>query len=221
MKHSSRLTRKQWESLATGVHQLCRAYWGPSAELCGELLDGSFLQPFTAIAASMETGTDSDLAGLRAYLNNFSDPEALSAHLEEGYVRLFVYARGGVAAPLYASCYEDEKNPQLMGAAAVRMQKLLSDLKIHVSDDVREPPDHLSIQLEVLYFLLTQQCEPAQPTGAAVAADFAAVQMLPWVQSFHRRLADETRFQFFPLITGVLLSVLQTIAAQSETVPRQ
>jgi len=221
MSHTNRLTRKQWEALATGVRQLCRVYWGPSVELCREMLEGTFFQPFGAIAGLIETGAGSDFDRLRTHLSDFSDPEALYAHLEEGYVRLFVNDRGGVAAPLYASCYEDAENPHLMGAAAVRMQKLLLDLKIHISDDVGEPPDHLSIQLEALYFLLTRQCQPAQPGGTQAAADFTANQMLPWVRSFHRRLADETRFQFFPLITGVLLSVLQTIAALPETVPRQ
>ena len=216
MNHPGQLTQKQWEALAAGIHQFCRVYWGPSDDLCREIWEGSFLEPFAAIAALMETGPDSDLGRLRAHLDAFPDPEALSAELEEGYVRLFVNDRGGIAAPLYASCYEDKKNPQLMGEAAVRMQKLLADLKIHVSDDVREPPDHLSIQLEVLYFLMTPQCEPARSGGTKAPAEFAAVQMLPWIQSFHRRLADESRFPFFPLITGVLLSVLQTIAAAPE-----
>ena len=216
MSPSGRRARKQWEALAASIHQLCRVYWGPSDELCQEIWEGSFLQPLAAIAASMETGPDSDLGRLRAHLSAFSDPAALSAHLEEGYVRLFVNDHGGITAPLYASCYEDEKNPQLMGTAAVRMQKCLADLKIHLGDDVREPPDHLSIQLEALYFLMTRQCEPAQPGGTKAAAEFAAVQMLPWVQSFHRRLADDPRFPFFSLITGILLSVLQTIAALRE-----
>ena len=217
MDTTNGLSQKQWEALVTAVRQLCRVYWGPSDELCQEIWEGSFLQPFAAIAALMETGPDADLGRLCAHLEAFPDPEALSAYLEDGYVRLFVNDRGGIAAPLYASCYEDETNPQLMGEAAVRMQKLLADLKIHISDDVREPPDHLSIQLEALYFIMTQQCEPGQPGGAQAASDFAAAQMLPWVQSFHRRLAEEPRFPFFPLITGVLLSVLQIIAGLPET----
>jgi TorA-specific chaperone len=216
MSFPSRLTRKQWEALVAAVHRLCRVYWGPSGELCRDLLEESWLQPFTAVAAMMQTGTDSDLAGLRDYLGAFSDPEALCTDLEEGYVRLFVNDRGGITAPLYASCYEDDKTPQPMGAAAVRMQQLMTDLKIHLSDDVREPPDHLAIQLEVLYYLMTQAGKPIQ-SGGITAAEFAAEQMLPWVRSFHHRLANETRFPFFPLMTKVLLSVLQIIAALPES----
>ena len=217
MSHESNLTKKQWEGLLTSVQQLCRIYWGPSEALSRQMLEKDFLQPFNAVTPLIETHADAELVELRTLLDGFSGPESLLADLEEGYVRLFINDRGGIAAPLYASCYEDEKNPHLMGKAAARMQKTLSDLKIHISDDVREPPDHLSIELEVLYFLLTQKRTPDHPKGLTAAANFTDEQMLPWVQAFHRRLADEVRCRFYPLITSVLLSVLQAVAALPES----
>jgi TorA-specific chaperone len=164
-----------------------------------------------------------DLAALRTFFEGFPGPESLLASLEEAYVRLFINDRGGIVASLYASSYENEKTPQLMGEAAVRMQKTLSDLDIHISDAVREPPDHLSIELEVLYFLLSRIRGTDPADALTAAADFAAGEMLPWIQVFHRRLADEVRCPFYPLITSVLLSVLQVIVMLPEisAAPRQ
>ncbi len=216
MSHECQLTQKQWDDLLTSVQHLCRVYWGPSEELSKQILEEPFLQPFNSVTPLIETDTDAELVELRTLLDGFSGPDSLLAYLEEGYVRLFINDRGGMAAPLYASCYEDEKSPHLMGKAAVQMQKTLSDLKIHISDDVREPPDHLSIQLEVLYFLLTQEGMPGRSKGLTAAANFVEERMLPWVQAFHRRLADETHCRFYPLITSVLIAVLKVIEALPE-----
>lgn len=99
-----------------------------------------------------------------------------------------------------------------MGDAAVRMQNTLMDLGISISDDIGEPPDHLSIELEVLYYLLTQAEGPDHRTGIAQAADFAAESMIPWIKAFYRQLADNANCRFYPLIAAVLLGVLNAVA---------
>ncbi|NIQ90076.1 MAG: molecular chaperone TorD family protein, partial [Desulfobacterales bacterium] len=71
-------------------------------------------------------------------------------HLEEGYVRLFISAKGGITAPLYESCYEFEGAP-LMGRAAAEMKERFETKDLSVADTIQEPPDHLSIELEYLY----------------------------------------------------------------------
>lgn len=177
------------------------------------MLEPSFLQPFEVIGSRTKTRWAADLGDVQNLLEGFSDPASLFAYLEQGYVRLFVNARGGIAAPLYASCYEDEADPHLMGDAAVRMQKTLMDLGIRISDDVGEPPDHISIELEVLYYLMNQSGRPDHRTSITQAADFAAESMIPWINTFHQRLVEEAHCRFYPLITAVLLGVLNEIAA--------
>jgi TorA-specific chaperone len=216
MNHASQLTKECWGDLLACVKQLCRVYWGPSQALCREVVEGSFLQPFEALAPLVGANADAELTALRTLLDGFSGAESLLANLEAGYVRLFVNDRGGVAAPLYASCYEDQENPQLMGAPAVRMQKLLADLKVHMGAEVCEPPDHLAIELEVLYFLLTRDIAAGRPAVLAAAADFATGEMLPWVQAFRRHLAGEVQCRFYPLITDILLSLLRALGTYSD-----
>lgn len=216
MTSGNQLTGKQRDDLLAGIQQLCLVYWGPSETWLRPIVKGAFLQPFEAVAPLCERKIETELVELNTLINGISNPASLWAYLEEGYVRLFINDRGGIASPLYASCYENEKNPRLMGNAAVRMKKTLADLKIHVSDDVGEPPDHLSIELEVLYFLLSQNRLPDRTNGLTTAADFVVEEMLPWVQIFHRRLADDPGCRFYPLITSVLLSILKMIALLPE-----
>lgn len=202
---------KRWDALLTSIQRLCRIFWGPSEASCRQMLEPSFFQPFEAIGSLTKTRWAADLSDLQNLLEGFSDPASLFAYLEKGYVRLFVNAKEGIAAPLYASCYDDEADPHLMGAAAVRMQKTLVDLGISISDDVGEPPDHLSIELEVLYYLLKQAGGHDHRIPIAKAADFAADSMIPWVNTFCLRLVDEVRCRFYPLITTVLLGVLNEV----------
>lgn len=203
---------KRWDALLTSIQRLCRIFWGPSEASCRLMLEPSFLQPFEAIGFPTKTRWAADLNALQNLLEGFSDPASLFAYLEQGYVRLFVNAKDGIAAPLYASCYEDVADPHMMGAAAVRMQETLMDLGVSISDDVGEPPDHLSIELEVLYYLLTQAGGPAHRISITKAADFAAESMIPWINTFYRRLADDANCRFYPLSAAVLLGVLDEVA---------
>jgi TorA maturation chaperone TorD len=206
---------KQWDALLTCIQRLCRIFWGPSEVFCRQMLESSFLQPYKTIASRKKPRWAADLNDLQNLLEGFTDPASLFAYLEHGYVRLFVNAREGIAAPLYASCYEDKADPHLMGDAAVRMRKTLLDLGISISDNVGEPPDHLSIELEVLYYLLNQAPGPDRRVSITRAADFAAESMIPWIDAFYLRLADEIHCRFYPLMTAVLLGVLDEVASLS------
>ena len=85
---------------------------------------------------------------------------ALFDFLEESYVRLFVNAQNGITAPLYHSCYQDTGQPDsqsgLMGESAGFMRQFFKSKGLSLANSINEPPDHLSIELEYLYFLLQQ-----------------------------------------------------------------
>jgi TorA maturation chaperone TorD len=207
-----RQEKKIRDALIDSVKQLCQVYWGPSEALCLQMLEPSFLVPFDTIASWKGTNWVADLLGVRNILEGFSETAPLLDYLEQGYVRLFVNAKGGIAAPLYASCYdEDDGGPQLMGKAAVGMQKMLQGLGIAISGDVGEPPDHLAIELEVLYYLLTRHGVSDQRNDLTDASNFASVSMIPWVRIFYGHLKSEGHCRFYPLITAVLLSVLNAV----------
>ena len=212
MNLKDQLSDKQWTALLTSIHQSCQVYWGPTDVLCRQILEKSFVHAFETIAPLMENHLHDELVELRSMTEGFSSAADLFAYLEKGYLRLFINDRGKIAAPLYASCYEDMQSPSLMGAAALRMQAVLAELGIQKSEDVCEPPDHLSIELELLYYLLTRHKKSGRLKGLSEAAYFAAEFLIPWVQVFNQRLAQETHCRFYPLTTSVLLSILRYLA---------
>ena len=212
MAHFDEPSVMQWHALLDSIRRLCRVYWGPSEEGCRRMLEPSFLTPFITIQPLMEMPVRSHLDALQALIRRFATAGALFDYLEAGYVRLFVNSRNGITAPLYASCYEDEGNPQLMGHAAEDMQALLADLGMAISSEIGEPADHIAIQLEVLFFLLDRRQTPCSPEGLRDAAQFAAEWMNPWVRRLYAHLENEDECRFYPLFTAIMLSVLNAIA---------
>jgi TorA-specific chaperone len=125
---------------------------------------------------------DTTVKEIKSSLKNFGDTKALYDHLEQAYVRLFVSHYGGVQAPLYESCYaatETGVMAPLMGAPAMAMKQRLRQKGLFIGSDIHDPPDHISIELEYLYFLLDKGWREGNPRLIHEAATFAAQIMLP------------------------------------------
>lgn len=193
-----------------GIDALCCIFWGPDPDQCRTLLDGDF----TAVFESVENGLDIDIhEGLDRFisiLKGFDDPENLFLALNEEYVRLFISNLDGVTAPLFESCYEYENAP-LMGAAAIRMKDFLESAGLDISDDFNEPPDHLCIELELLYFILEKGWKNKKNTSLKEAEAFISKVMLPWLDTFHSKLAAENPDCFYTVSAYMLLGLLRSI----------
>ena len=75
---------------------------------------------------------------------------------------------------------------------------------------IHEPPDHLAVELEYLFFLLQDGCVGPDDNSAAL---FAAKTMLPWVMVFNQRLkiaTEDCRFYFFA--SEILVWLLRLIS---------
>jgi TorA-specific chaperone len=125
-------------------------------------------------------------------------------------VRLFISAKGGITAPLYESCYEFEGAP-LMGRAEIEMKERFEAKGLSVTDTIQQPPDHLSIELEYLYFLLDKGWRDKDGALVAEAAKFASQTMLPWILQLEERLASERQCLFYPHMVSILEAILRTI----------
>lgn len=158
---------------------------------------------------------------IKTTLNHFSTAQALFDGLGEEYVRLFISDRQGIRAPLYASCYaaaEPGERAPLMGEPALAMQDRLHSQGLSLADDIGEPPDHLSIELEYLYFLLKKGWSDNDDKMVDEASSFATTIMLPWIMKLQQALAEiETASRFYPLITTVLGEVLQLLGRLNKT----
>ena len=213
MKASMKLTEDQQQALLEILKKMSSVFWGPELEKCSEMLQKSFLRSFDKLAAQPGNW---NVHEIKLVLKKFKNAEAFFPQLEEGYVRLFISNRKGVAAPLYESCYaniEGGEKALLMGPPAIDMKNRFESKGLSLSEDIHEPPDHISIELEYLYFLLAKGWSAGDKDMIDEASTFAADVMLPWVSKFQAGLAAENNCRFYPLMASLLTAILEIIAA--------
>ena len=208
------MTREE-KVLLDGLKIMGRIFWGPSLEACTKMVKQTYLNRLEFFKSILPDKSLDCLGQLVSLIKSFPDVDSLYQHLEVCYVRLFISAKGGIVAPLYESCYEFEGAP-LMGRAAEEMKERFQEKGLSISDNIQEPPDHLSIELEYLYFLLDKGWREQDDTLAAEAVEFATETMLPWVSEFSQKLANEKECLFYPLIAKVLVEILNFISSESE-----
>ena len=208
------MTRKE-KVILDGLKIMGQTFWGPSIEGCSEMVKEDYLNRLDSLTSLLKTIAGDGVQEIVSILKTFPDGDSLYQHLEEGYVRLFISAKGSITAPLYESCYEFEGAP-LMGRAATEMKERFERKSLSVADGIQEPADHLSIELEYLYFLLDKGWREDDDALVAEAAEFAADRMLPWISKLSEKLAAEETCRYYPLMAAVLVEVLNVIGRHSE-----
>jgi TorA-specific chaperone len=203
------MTREE-KVILDGLKIMGGIFWGPSLETCAEMLGESYLYGLQSLQSILPDRSFDSLDQIVSTIKGFPDGESLYQHLEEGYVRLFISAKGGIMAPLYESCYEFEGAP-LMGRAAAEMRERFEAKGLSVTATIKEPPDHIAIELEYLYFLLDKGWGDPDDALLAEAGEFSSETMLPWISKMEERLASEKQCLFYPLMVSILEDILRTI----------
>ena len=215
MDASTISTKGQQQALLEILKEMISVFWGPDLKKCTEMLQKPILGAFDKLASQPDSRNFGALTEIKSVLKKFRSAEAFFHHLEEAYVRLFISDRKGVTAPLYASCYANLTSGEtglLMGAPAIDMKNRFETKGLSLSNEIHEPPDHISIELEYLYFLLAKGWSGGNEDLIKEASTFAADVMLPWVSKFQARLAAEKECRFYPLMASILTAILEIIA---------
>ena len=211
------MTRKE-KVLLDGLKIMGQTFWGPSVEGCTEMVKENYLNRLDSLTSVLKTGAGDGLHEIVSIIKSFPDGDSLYQHLEEGYVRLFITAKGGISAPLYESCYEFENAP-LMGRAATEMKERFEAKGLSVADTIQEPPDHLAIELEYLYFLLDKGWRDQDEALVTEGSAFAEETMLPWVSKLSERLVSEGDCRYYPLMAAVLMQILTVVGTMNKKTP--
>lgn len=194
--------------LIEAVKHLSAIFWGPTPESCQEMKEGTFWAPFEALATYLNMDPPDGLTQLKQTTAAFNTVTELVEQLEEEYVASFVNRRGGIRASLYASSYHGD-DATLMDEPVRLMEKRFAAEGLKLAADRNEPADHLAIQLEFCYFLLSQgnKAEVMQE-----AAAFVKAALLTWVPKFHAKLGREDSSDFYSLTAGLLMGVLNLVS---------
>jgi TorA maturation chaperone TorD len=191
------------------LRQLCRLFWGPEIEQCREMKKGLFFSPFETPCLLEIPGTAKALERISTYVTSIPDERMLYEAFESAYIQLFISSKGGIVAPLYQSCYAFDGAP-LMGPPATRMQGRLEAVGLSLSGiRSNEPPDHLAVVLEYLYYVLEQGASDSFSEIRSEAVSFVRTEMIPWINAFTERLSlasDSGLYLPAAFLTGVILS---------------
>ena len=209
-------------AILEGINTLCKIYWGPDLETCRKVSEKKIFKPFEIILsdhrfynnAAHKTSTLDLLSQMASIPDLFETAETLYSHLDECYISLFVSNKTGII-PLYQSCYEFENAP-MMGPSAQQMAERLKEKGLSLENNLNEPPDHLAIELEFLFFLLQEESKSQYEEGGRIfskeAGLFTSDNLLPWVTEFCRRLESvSSDCRFYLLATKMLVFLLEII----------
>ncbi len=210
------LDKPNQAALLEGLAVLSQIYWGPGADSGRHLLGEMYLKPFEALMPVVRYEPSDIIDELKAIPTSFANEVEIFQYLEQAYVRLFINSQDGITAPLYASCYPpgeaSEGDSLLMGPSAILMKERFESKGLSLANHIHEPPDHLSIALEYVYFLLDQGWSAKDATLIEEAVSFIAENMLPWVLRFQQKLVSvETECRFYHLTTAILCAILRFI----------
>ena len=135
--------------------------------------------------------------------------------LKSAYAKLFLGVGGLRSAPPYHSAYASEKG-LLYQTQTMEMAKLLQELDMSVDSSLKEPPDHLAIQLNVLAALVERITNntnrrplPEQTRENQKQLAFIDRHLLSWLPAFRDDLRANDPSHFYALAVDAVLSVLQ------------
>lgn len=188
---------------------LAACYYEPGPEFAEEHVFDSMLDAATRIHPE-----------LAAYAKHLGEDYAVESHdkLLLDYTRLFLGPNHIIAKP-YGSVWLEGQN-SVMGDSTMAALKLYEEGGFDMSEEFREVPDHIAVELEFLYLLIYRENE-AQRNGepgalrekAALRKRFLDVHLGRWIgpftsamtagaqTSYYRRLAALTS-RFVDMETG-------------------
>ena len=164
-----------------------------------------------------ELGCESDAQRMRSALTTDASTTAVARKLSAAFTRLFDGVGGHRTVSLYESAHVSASG-RLFQAPAGDIARLLRQANMSTDSMVREPPDHLSIELALLARLIRQ--DSAQQAQITLLDD----HLLAWVPIFADRCcaADGTGFYAgaAQTLTGFLLAQRAELQPSRTLAPR-
>lgn len=140
-------------------------------------------------------------------------------HVE--YARLFV-GPNELLAPPYGSVYLEEGN-QVMGYSTLGVRKLYEEAGLSLDNDVKQPDDHISLELEFMYYLLHKELEAGEKGNKEQAGQwrnqqkkFLVSYLAPWVPAFAERIRQGSGNRFYSSLADCLEAYVNCIITSGE-----
>lgn len=123
--------------------------------------------------------------------------------LQIEYSRLFVGPYQVEAAP-FSSVYLDPQG-LVMGESTIDAIEYYVDAGLNPNDDIKEPPDHISTELEFMYYLIFNSVVKNDQSKEAISKDFLTNHLSKWTGEFTKKIIKKSKDDFYSNL-GTLLN---------------
>lgn len=118
------------------------------------------------------------------------------------YAKLFV-GPFELRAPPYGSVYLDEGR-RIMGDSTMAVRRMYLDTKLNLSNDFKEPPDHISIELEFMYYLAFKEIEALESNNEDLSRSYLKKQaevlekyIFSWIPRFCSKVIQSSENPYY------------------------
>ncbi|MCH7611735.1 MAG: molecular chaperone TorD family protein [Candidatus Marinimicrobia bacterium] len=126
--------------------------------------------------------------------------------LQIEYSRLFV-GPFQLDAPPYSSVYLD-KQGLVMGESTQQAIEFYVKAGLDPALEIHEPPDHIRVELEFMYYLLFQKVMDGNNRFLDISYKFMETHLIHWVFTFTNKIKDCTESKFYIRLAELLDSFL-------------
>lgn len=128
---------------------------------------------------------------METYLINKSNHEELTVD----YAKLFV-GPFDLLAPPYGSIYIDGQR-RVMGESTIEALQAYQEAGLKLSDEFKQPPDHIITELEFIYYLISKYLETKDNQWLTMKDAFNYKYLKPWITEFTNRIQGYAQSPFY------------------------
>jgi TorA-specific chaperone len=188
-------------------------FWSVDAQLTETLWNGGFADFFVALNDLLDGTLGPEIDQLNGVIKTFDSADDLHSELNSTFVSLFINAREGLQVPLYQSSYLPNSSG-LMGSSSLKMKELYRKQGLSLAKCHNEPADHLSIELEYLYFLLKKGWENDDESSIEEARGFISKVLNTWVTTLTQKLAKLDNSLIYTIMAKTLTMILAYLSKE-------
>ncbi len=141
------------------------------------------------------------------------------------YAKLFV-GPNELLAPPYGSVYLDGEK-MVMGDSTMEVIKMYEEQGLSMDGEFRNLPDHITVELEFMYYLIFKEIEALEKAALDTALDFIQTQGLffdnflrRWVKPFCDKIKEGTDNEFYTSLADCV-SVFIEKARPGDDIPEE
>lgn len=175
----------------------------PSKESLGEAL--------RLIDALLEGGCNAVDPGLLEELKQaIQESKESPEELEVEYTRLFVNTYPRLECPPYETVFREGRR-SLMSRYALEIARIIDELGLEVSQDFKEPPEHVAVELETMAYLIYKTLkEPERLNLYCYQWRVFGEHISKWVPEYADCLARAARLKLYRFLAECLKKLVET-----------